>query len=111
MNTTSLIPIRPRPRVFGVRQLLDEAHSYLNTRALAELLLAVRRSLIGSAEANRPLRALRRGAEPAVRVYLRPIEVLIAGEHENPLPQAARNELLAYVDEVAARPPSASAAA
>ncbi len=108
----SVLPeLSPDARVIGIVTLLDEAHAMLPAGPLAELLLAVRRSL-DEAEGRVPagtnawISALRPGLSQAARVYLRPIELLVhaAGDGSPVLSQGQIWQIDAYLDEIAARP-------
>jgi hypothetical protein len=99
-------------RVMGIRSLLDEAHANLPTETLAELLLAVRRTLNevegirGAWWTSFQFPGLRPGLSQAARVYLRPIELLIhlRTERTGGLSPAAIRALDGYLDDLAARP-------
>lgn len=99
-------------RVMGIRSLLDEAHANLPTETLAELLLAVRRTLHevgddhGAWWTNFQFPSVRPGLSQAARVYLRPIELLIQlrTERNAGLSPAAVRALDWYLDDLAARP-------
>ena len=109
----SLFPeLSPTARVVGIATLLDEAHAMLPTEPLAELLLAVRRSLDEveggriSAGTSTWISALRPGLSQAARGYLRSIEPLVhaAGDGSPLLSQGQIWQIDAYLDEIAARP-------
>ncbi len=112
----SQTPERPQrtdnARVMGIRSLLDEAHANLPTETLAELLLAVRRTLNETADGhagwrtNFQLPSLRPGLSQAARVYLRPVDLLIQlrAERNGGLSPAAIRALDAYLDDLASRP-------
>ena len=105
-------PSSTNARVMGIRSLLDEAHANLPTETLAELLLAVRRTLHevgddhGAWWTNFQFPSLRPGLSQAARVYLRPIELLIQlrTERNAGLSPAAIRALDGYLDDLAARP-------
>jgi hypothetical protein len=107
MDAYSFVPLRPRPRLFAIRQLLDEAHASLTADSLAELLLAVHRRLEGIPRpvGGRPMPGT--APSPAVHVYLRPIEVLIHGG-DGTFPPELRQDVLRYLDDVASRPRGAA---
>jgi hypothetical protein len=120
MTTPAAGPQRSdNARVMGIRSLLDEAHANLPTETLAELLLAVRRTLGESAQAGSgwwthfQFPSLRPGVSPAARAYLRPVELLIhlRTERDGGLSQAAIHALDGYLDDLAARPRGAVFAA
>ena len=102
-------------RVIGITTLLDEAHAMLPAEPLAELLLAVRRSLDDAARGCIPagtnawISALHPGISQAARVYLRPIELLVhaAGEGSPVLSRGQIWQIDAYLDDIASRPTSA----
>ena len=109
----SLFPeLSPTARVVGIATLLDEAHAMLPTEPLAELLLAVRRSLDEveggriSAGTSTWISALRPGLSQAARGYLRSIALLVhaAGDGSPLLSQGQIWQIDAYLDEIAARP-------
>jgi hypothetical protein len=99
-------------RVMGIRSLLDEAHANLPTETLAELLLAVRRTLNETADGHSAwwthfqFPSLRPGLSQAARVYLRPIELLIhlRTERHGGLTPVAIRALDSYLDDLASRP-------
>ena len=105
-------PSSTSARVMGIRSLLDEAHANLPTETLAELLLAVRRTLRESAEeragwwTNFQFPSLRPGVSQAARVYLRPIELLvhIRTELAPGLSPGTVRALDEYLDDLASRP-------
>jgi hypothetical protein len=107
--------LSPAARVIGITTLLDEAHAMLPAEPLAELLLAVRRSLDEAvrgcipAGANAWISAMRPGISLAARVYLRPIELLVyaAGEGSPVLSRGQVWQVDGYLDEIAARPTGA----
>jgi hypothetical protein len=107
----------PRTRTLGVRTMLDEAHDVLPSAVLAELLLAVRRTLrdrtliAGAGEPPANVTVLRPGVSQAARVYLRPIELMLhaGGSGTAPLGESDWASLDRYLDEVAARPRGAAA--
>ncbi len=112
----SVLPeLSPAARVIGIATLLDEAHAMLPVEPLAELLLAVRRSLDDAEGGRIPARmnvwisAPRPGLSQAARGYLRSIELLIhAAGRGSPL--LSRDQIWRindYLDEIAARPNSA----
>ena len=102
-------------RVIGISTLLDEAHAILPAEPLAELLLAVRRSLDEAvrgcipAGTNAWISATRPGISRAARVYLRPIELLVhaPGEGSPILNRSQIWQVDSYLDEIAARPTGA----
>lgn len=109
----SVLPeLSPAARVIGIATLLDEAHAMLPVEPLAELLLAVRRSLDDAEGGRIPARmnvwisAPRPGLSQAARGYLRSIELLIhAAGGGSPL--LGRDQIWRindYLDEIAARP-------
>ena len=106
-------------RVMGIRSLLDEAHANLPTETLAELLLAVRRTLNETIDSrgawwtNFQFPSLRPGLSQAARVYLRPVELLIhlRTERTGGLSPAAILALDGYLDDLASRPRGAVYAA
>lgn len=111
-----LLPeLSPAARVIGIATLLDEAHAVLATEPLAELLLAVRRSLDEAEGGRIPvdtgawISALRPGLSQAARMYLLPIELLVhaAGDGSPLLSQGQILQIDASLDEIAARPNSA----
>jgi hypothetical protein len=110
-----ILELSPAARVIGITTLLDEAHAMLPAEPLAELLLAVRRSLDEAvrgcipAGANAWISAMRPGISLAARVYLRPIELLVhaAGEGSPVLSRSQVWHVDGYLDEIAARPAGA----
>jgi hypothetical protein len=108
MDAYSFVPLRPRPRLFAIRQLLAEAHASLTADSLAELLLAVHRRLEATTLPLTGELRPRPTPSPAVRVYLRPIEVLMHGGDDT-FPPDLRQDLLRYLDDVASRPRGAAA--
>ena len=103
------LPSSPPAREAGIRRLVDDAHVSLPADRLAELLLAVRRTIEAGAvlvEATGEMPGHRPGASPDARVYLRPIELLVHGQARPalPLPVSRREALLSYIEDVAARP-------
>ena len=109
------LELSPAARDIGIATLLDEAHAILPAEPLAELLLAVRRSLDEAvrgciqAGANAWISAMSRGISLAARVYLRPIEPLVhaAGEGSPALSRSQVWQVDGYLDEIAARPTGA----
>jgi hypothetical protein len=108
-------PLDSRMRTLGIRTMLDEAHEALPPSELAELLLAVRRTLRDRAamagDQAADLSVLRPGVSQATRVYLRPIELLLHATTSSaaPLGDEERGALERYLEEVAARPRGAAA--
>ena len=108
-------PLDSRMRTLGIRAMLDEAHEALPPAVLAELLLAVRRTLRDraamSGEQAADLSVLRPGVSQAARAYLRPIELLLHATRSSaePLGGEERVALERYLEEVASRPRGAAA--
>ena len=93
-----------------VREVVDDAHRELAPEALADLLLAARWMLTQpDAQSGIPPGSQRDGV-PITRPYARPIESLVHGQagHTPPLSSPGRQALLAYLEDVAARPRGAA---
>ena len=93
----------------AIREVVDHAHVSLAVDALAEFLLAARHTIeAASAPADSQIATSRPppGASPVTRAYLRPIQLLMYGQarHAPPLSSSGRDALLAYIEDVAARP-------
>jgi hypothetical protein len=104
-------PCSPSELLAGVRTLLDEAHRELREADLAEVLLASR-SLAAPLSRGRAVPppadqlAASSALSPAVRVYVRPLEVLLqsAASYSPARRRRLAAELTSAVEDIATRP-------